>query len=188
MCPGFASPFGWPPSSSWPPGRWLPSAGLYIAGGIAPKLGAAFRADDTWSLVLRLRHSVIKTGLRKISLSYSRISFADICAKLKISSPTTAEYICAKAIRDGVIDAVIDHDKGWLQSTEVVDTYSTSEPQRVFHRRIQFCLETHNEAVKAMSYPPDAYKDMLESAEKRQKREREEEELLKEIEEDDDYW
>ena len=89
---------------------------------------AAFKRDDTWSLVLRLRHSVIKTGLRKISLSYSRISFADICAKLKINSPTTAEYICAKAIRDGVIDAVIDHDKGWLQSTEVVDVREHHHP------------------------------------------------------------
>ena len=32
--------------------------------------------------------------------------------------------------------------------------YSTNEPQNAFHVRIAFCLDTHNEAVKAMRYPP----------------------------------
>lgn len=43
---------------------------------------ALFKADRTYTLILRLGHNVIKTGLRKISLSYSRISLADIAAKL----------------------------------------------------------------------------------------------------------
>lgn len=44
----------------------------------APRL----RKDGNYSLVLRLRHNVIKTGLRKIIISYSRISFADIALKV----------------------------------------------------------------------------------------------------------
>ena len=39
---------------------------------------------------------------------------------------------------------------------DVVDLYSTEEPQKAFHKRIAFCLDVHNEAVKSMRYPPDA--------------------------------
>ena len=39
------------------------------------------------------------TGLRKISVSYSRISLSDIASKLHLPSASAAEYICAKAIR-----------------------------------------------------------------------------------------
>lgn len=58
-----------------------------------------FRADENLSLVERLGHNVLKTGLRKISISYSRISLQDIATKLHLPSATAAEYICAKAIR-----------------------------------------------------------------------------------------
>lgn len=77
---------------------------------------------------------MLKTGLRKISTSYSRISLADIAEKLHLSSATAAEYICAKAIRDGVIEAKIDHENGYLTSHELVDIYSTEEPQNAFHK------------------------------------------------------
>ena len=50
---------------------------------------------------------------------------------MKLESVQSAEFVCSKAIRDGVIDAVIDHDKGWMQSQEVVDVYATDEPQQV---------------------------------------------------------
>ncbi len=93
--------------------------------------------------------------------------------------------------RDGVIDAKIDHANGWLVSTEAADVYSTEEPQTAFHkyeiviiacvclhvqliltsvlidhtikldRRIAFCLDVYNEALRSMRYPPDAYKREL---------------------------
>lgn len=34
-----------------------------------------------------------------------------------------------------------------------MDIYSTNEPQNSFYRRISFCLELHNEAIKALEYP-----------------------------------
>ncbi|KAF1336546.1 26s proteasome non-atpase regulatory subunit 3, partial [Globisporangium splendens] len=147
---------------------------------------AVFKADHTYSLILRLRHNVIKTGLRKISTSYSRILFSDISAKLALENSQNAEFVCAKAIRDGVIDAVIDHKNGWLQSKETVNVYTTNDPQVAFQKRITFCLDVHNEAVKGMRYPPDAYKKDLESAEERLEREKQEEELAKEIEDEMD--
>eukprot|EP00045_Choanoeca_perplexa_P005493 m.46450 g.46450 ORF g.46450 m.46450 type:complete len:486 (-) comp13153_c0_seq1:112-1569(-) len=126
---------------------------------------ATFLADETMLLIQRLRHSVIKTGVRKMSVSYSRISLADLASKLSLDTPEEAEYIVAKAIRDGVIDAVINHEEGYLSSKEVVDIYSTGAPQEAFHQRINFCLKIHRDSVKAMRYAPTAYRKHLISAE-----------------------
>ncbi|KAF9428623.1 26S proteasome non-ATPase regulatory subunit [Podila epigama] len=112
-----------------------------------------FKRDKNYTLILRLRHNVIKTGIRMISLSYSRISLRDVCLKLHLDSEEDAEYIVAKAIRDEVIDATIDHEKGFMRSKENVDIYSTNEPQHAFHQRIGFCLKLHNDSVKAMRFP-----------------------------------
>ncbi|RHZ70257.1 hypothetical protein Glove_273g12 [Diversispora epigaea] len=152
------------------------------------KYGEVFRADKTFTLIIRLRHNVIKTGIRMISLSYSRISLRDICLKLHLDSEEDAEYIVTKAIRDGVIDATIDHEKGFMKSKEIVDIYSTNEPQYALNQRITFCSNLHNESVKAMRFPLNAHRKELASAEALRERERE---LAKEIaegemDEDDD--
>merc|ERR1712100_732057 len=104
-----------------------------------------FAQDRTLNLVLRLRHSVIKTGLRNISLSYSKISFDDVAKKLKMDSATDAEHVCAKAIMDGVIDATLDHDGKFLRSNETGNAYGTNQPQQAFNSRIEFCLEVRND-------------------------------------------
>lgn len=108
----------------------------------------AFRHDGTYTLILRLRQNVIKTGLRMMSLSYARISLRDICLRLGLGSEESAEYIVAKAIRDGVIEASIDHEKGFMKSKEVGDVYATSQPGEAFHERITACLSLHDESVK----------------------------------------
>ena len=58
--------------------------------------GPRFQEEKTFTLIIRLRHNVIKTGIRMISLSYSRISLADIAEKLQLDSAEDAEYIVAK--------------------------------------------------------------------------------------------
>jgi 26S proteasome regulatory subunit N3 len=70
-----------------------------------------FQADKTLTLVHRLKHTVIKFGLKKINISYSKISLADVAKKLSLESIEEVEQIVAKAIRDGVIDATINHDE-----------------------------------------------------------------------------
>jgi len=147
-----------------------------------------FRADKNYSLIQRLGHNVLKTGLRKISVSYSRISLVDVAEKLQLPSAQSAEYICARAIKDGVIEATIDHENGWLSSNDVTDIYSTEEPQKAFHRRIVFCLDVHNEAVKSMRYPPEGYKKDADSSKKDKNGKDDEktiDELIKELEEED---
>ena len=59
----------------------------------------------------------------------------------------------AKAIRDGVIDAVINHDDGFMQSREVTDIYSSNDPQNMLNKRFKYCMDLHNDAVKALEYP-----------------------------------
>jgi len=141
--------------------------------------------DGTYSLIIRLRHNVIKTGIRMINLSYSKISLQDIASKLLLDSPEDAEFIVAKAIRDGVIEATIDHENAFVQSKENADIYSTREPLDAFHQRINFCLDIHNQSIKAMPFPPKAYNKDLESAEERREREQQEIESAKEIADED---
>lgn len=151
---------------------------------------AAFHADATHTLIVRLRQNVIRAGLRNVNLAYTRIPLSAIRAKLSIERVEDVETIVAKAIRDGVIDAQIDHAAGVLLSREVADLYATIEPQAAFHKRTAFCLSTHNEAVKAMTFPPDAHKGDLEEEEaKRKERLREEAELAQSLaeEEDDEF-
>ncbi len=132
---------------------------------VLENFGPKFQSDHTYTLIIRLRHNVIKTGIRMINLSYSRIHLKDVAEKLMLDSAEDAEYIVAKAIRDGVIEATIDHENGFMQSKETIDVYCTSEPQAAFHQRISFCLDIHNQSVKAMRFPPKSYNKDLESAE-----------------------
>jgi len=153
---------------------------------VVKKFAAQFQADFTYSLIVRLHHNVVKTAVRTISLAYSRITFADIAAKLQLDSSEDAEHIVAKAIRDGVIEAVLDHESGTMQSKDTSDVYSTREPQIAFNQRIEFCLDLHNHSVKAMRFPPKSYNKELESAEDRREREAQDLELAKEMAEEDD--
>lgn len=148
--------------------------------------GEQFQSEKTYSFIVRLRHNVIKTGIRMISLSYSRISLADIAEKLQLDSAEDAEYIVAKAIRDGVIEATIDHEQGFMRSKENIDIYATREPQEAFHQRVLFCLDLYTQSVKAMRYPPKAYRKDFESLEDRREREQQDIDLAKEIADDED--
>jgi len=153
------------------------------------------RLDGTYTLISRLAHSVVKAGLRRLKTSYSRISLADVAVRLGLPNSTSAEFVVAKAVRDGVIDATIDHKQKYVQSHDLLDVYATVEPSEAFHRRIAYCLTTHNDAVRAMRYTPDAYKKQLEASRGMGRRgrdnddEKTDEEKAKELEDefDEDY-
>ncbi|KAK8864225.1 hypothetical protein IAR55_001471 [Kwoniella newhampshirensis] len=134
---------------------------------------AVFLADSTHFLILRLRHFVIKAALRTITLAYSRISLADVCIKLHLDSEEDTEYIVAKAIKDGVIDATIDHQGGWMQSKVAVDVYETDIPAMQFNKRVNYCTQVYNESVRAMRYPANAHRKELDTAADARERDRE---------------
>ena len=156
---------------------------------LTQKYNAQFRGDDTYTLILRLRQNVIKTGIRMMSLSYARISLRDMCLRLGLDSEESAEYIVAKAIRDGVIEATLDHEKGYMKSKDVGDVYATREPGDAFHERIRACLTLHDESVKvslvsialqtllielqAMRFPMNQHRLELKNAQEARERERE---------------
>ena len=52
-----------------------------------------------------------------------------------------------------MIEASINHEKGYVQSKETMDIYGTREPQLAFHQRISFCLDIHNMSVKVRNTP-----------------------------------
>lgn len=143
---------------------------------------SAFHHDGTYTLILRLRQNVIRTGIRMLSLSYSRISLRDICIRLGLESEESAEYIVAKAIRDGVIEATINHEKGFMETKQSGDVYATREPADAFHERIKACLALHDESVKAMRFPMNQHRLELKNAQEARERERE---LAKEIQDGD---
>jgi len=145
---------------------------------------ALFKKDKTLTLINRLRYNVIKTGLRDINLSYSRISLQDIATKLGLDTAQDAAGVVAKAVVDGVIDASIDHDKQFLKSTQKFDLYSSCEPQKAFHKRIAFCLQMHNDTVKAMAYPDE--NDIKDGENAEERREREKREMASVDDDDDD--
>jgi len=55
-----------------------------------------------------------------------------------------------KAIRDGVIEGKLVHEKGWMECSGAGGTKRGYGPEvaDVFGRRIGYCLEWHNESVK----------------------------------------
>lgn len=90
-------------------------------------------------------------------------------------------------MRDGAIEAKIDHANKWMTTNEASDIYSTFEPQQAFHSRIMFCLNLHNEAVKAMRYKPKEQKDKDSAEEARKERLQQEQEIASALEEDDEF-
>ena len=104
------------------------SGDMVLFNKIMTMYGEMFKRDKNCAMILRLRHTVLKFGLKKLNISYSKISLADIKAKLNLESIEETEQIVSKAIRDGVISAVINHDGGYMQSKEVSDIYATNDP------------------------------------------------------------
>merc|ERR1712151_978512 len=149
------------------------------------RYSALFKKDKTLTLINRLRYNVIKTGLRSINVSYSRISLQDICTKLGLESAHNAAGVVAKAVVDGVIEATIDYDQQFLKSKQRYDLYSSCEPQKALHKRIAFCLQMHNDTVKAMAYPDASDAKDGENAEERREREKREMADMDDDEDDD---
>ena len=96
---------------------------------------------------------------------------------------THTHSLSMQAIRDGVIEATIDHEQGFMRSKvnppyrsaynsvitskqhfniflllflqENIDIYATKEPQEAFHQRVLFCLDLYTQSVKVLKllYP-----------------------------------
>lgn len=137
-----------------------------------PAIVDRLERDGTLSLVLRLRHNVIKAAVKRANIAYSHISLADLGARIfpKSEGPATvdgteAEFVALKCIKDGVVDAYVTHDSAHagnslgacFHSKDSLDVYGTAEASMSIGKRVEFCLRTRREAMKAMRYeqPPE---------------------------------
>lgn len=114
---------------------------------------ARFTSDRTLILIERLHQNVLRAGLRRLSVAYSRIPLVDVQHKLCLPSVEDAAFVLLKAIKDGVIEGEINHAEGYLQSALVPNPYYTTEPQRAFDERIQLMNALHDDCLRAMRYP-----------------------------------
>jgi 26S proteasome regulatory subunit N3 len=108
-----------------------------------------FTEDGLAPLVERLRSAVILAGLTMISQCYSRIRFEEIADMLHIESSADAEGFCAKAAADGLIDAVINHAEGTLESASNKDDAAGGFSERI-HKDIQDCFGIREDTQRTM--------------------------------------
>lgn len=153
---------------------------------IAQKHQATFEHDCTYSLILRVRQNVLKMGLRRICQAYSRIAIGDVCVKLALDNPEDGEYVVAKAIKDGVIDATVDHESGTIHTAATTDVYATTEPLHAFQKRTLFCNAAHDEARRSMRYASVLDADEEDGQEAKRKKLEATREALERAAEDDD--
>jgi len=112
----------------------------------------AFMKDKMDLLVQRLRNTVIKTGLRKINLAYSRMKLETVRDRLGMNSVEDTKWVVAKAIRDNIIEARLDYKTNTMISNETHDVYRTKEPAVEFQKRTDFLFDRYQDAMKAFRY------------------------------------
>lgn len=112
----------------------------------------AFMKDKMDLLVQRLRNTVIKTGLRKINLAYSRMKLETVRDRLGMNSVEDTQWVVAKAIRDNIIEARLDYKSNTMISSETHDVYRTKEPAVELQKRTDFLFDRYQDAMKAFRY------------------------------------
>ncbi|KAJ1615141.1 26S proteasomal subunit S3 and PINT domain containing protein [Cryptosporidium canis] len=117
------------------------------------KRGQIYERDGTLSLIKRLAHNVIRSGLKTICLSYNRIYLDDVAEHFGWDSSHDVEGVVSKAIFDKVVNARINDDMKCLESLHERDFYGSDSMLNSLHSRIAFSLLLRNNAIKAMEYP-----------------------------------
>ncbi|KAL4447173.1 hypothetical protein ABPG77_007206 [Micractinium sp. CCAP 211/92] len=167
-------------ASAWRVQKWLV---LLTSPDIATPLGPYF---DVWRR-------------RTAASTHAAIFRADRTHNLIVRlRHNDTESIVAKAIRDGGIEGVLNHEAGTLESARPADIYSTDEPAGAFHARIAFCMDVHNEVrwecwrPRLLRHQGHAVRRGRRGATKEfedatAQREKQEQELQAALEEDDDF-
>ncbi|KAF0990982.1 hypothetical protein HZS_5152 [Henneguya salminicola] len=112
--------------------------------------------DHTAAIVLRLHHNVLKAALVRLSLSYSSIYLTDIAKKLSLDN-NDVEFIVAKAIKDNIVNALIDHDLSIANFKTEDNVYNTHKPQKLLQSRSTECYNLYSKFMTSMTYPKSAY-------------------------------
>lgn len=126
---------------------------------------SVFRADETYTLIQRLAHNVIKTGLRKINSSYSRISLQDLCEKVNTygrGMRCIGRVLGSFRLNLSLVDRL--HTCPWLWCRSCwggacvfsqASVYIVSMERWAFERLLRFKLRRYVYAVPGMRVFPD---------------------------------
>ncbi|KAF7458245.1 putative 26S proteasome regulatory subunit RPN3 [Cryptosporidium felis] len=117
------------------------------------KRGFIYKRDGTLSLVKRLAHNVIRSGLKTICSSYSRIYLDDIADYFGWDNSHDVEGVVTKAIFDKVVEAKINDDIKCVETKQRHESYGSESMLNSLHSRIAFCLLLRSNTIKAMEYP-----------------------------------
>uniref|UniRef100_A0A914M7E4 PCI domain-containing protein n=1 Tax=Meloidogyne incognita TaxID=6306 RepID=A0A914M7E4_MELIC len=137
-----------------------------------------FTEHKTMTLVGRIHQSVIRTAIRQIALTYSRIFISDMATKLQSPTVEDAHDTVMKVFKEGILRGmVVTNDpefknQPYVKFGEADDQYRGTEPQIEFDKRIKELLDLHSHAVKALRYPDNANPE-VETIEEQRKREQE---------------
>lgn len=41
-----------------------------------------------------------------------------------------------------------------MKSKDLPDVYTSNDPQNILNKRVKFCMDLHNDALKALEFPP----------------------------------
>lgn len=126
---------------------------------MAPK----FMADRSMILIQRLHQTVLKAGLRRLSVAYSRIPLADIQRKLGLATVDDAEFVVIKSLKEGLVQGHLDHAAQFLQCDPRSNTYYTTDPQRILHERLEQLASLQIECQRALRYPEGVKKSAAQS-------------------------
>merc|ERR1719233_982978 len=144
----------------------------------------AFMKDKMDLLVQRLRNTVIKTGLRKINLAYSRMKLETVRDRLGMNSVEDTKWVVAKAIRDNIIEARLDYKTNTMISNETHDVYRTKEPAVELQKRTDYLFDRYQDAMKAFRYLDTKEDEEEEDDEDKEAEKKEEKEKVEDDETD----
>lgn len=114
---------------------------------------AAYARDGLLAPVQRLKESVLRTGLRRLSLAYARVTVADVARSLHIPSLEDAELMIMKAIHDGVIVAHFHVDDRLITTPVGRGRYPSVRPRRELLKRAAMAMEVQAHTTASLRFP-----------------------------------
>lgn len=113
-----------------------------------------FVNDRTLPLVRRLHQNVLKAGLKRLAVAYSRLPLIDVAAKLGLPSVEDAAFVLMKALKENIIEGRVEWEggEGHLASGARPVAYYTRQPQEALHERILRLDALHNESLRGMRF------------------------------------
>ena len=111
-----------------------------------------FEEDRTLTFITRLHQNVVRAGLKRICITYSRISLMELAKRLCLDSVQDARYIILKAINDQVISNVTFSGDFLVRKEAIKNVYRSAIPHSQLNERIDNCCKLLNQVQKAMNY------------------------------------